>query len=399
MQTAMACIFLIYLGTKELSQRKDELELRSLWSTWERNDVADVLHTRHEEDKTLETEAETSVRARTEATGIEVPPHILHWDVASLNLVEQLIVALLTNRTTDDLTDLRKEDIGTLHGLAILIDLHIEGLDILRIIGHDNGFLEVLLYEETLVLRSEIIAPCAGELEFLAVLDGLLEDIDTFGIGQTNELGVYYTLQTLDQTLVHKLVEELEVIHTMIECPANAELDEVLLEVHEFLLLDEGHFGLNHPELCQVTRGIAVLGAESRTEGIDLTQGHSAELTFQLTGNGEGSLFAKEIIGVVDLTVLVVFEVIQVLGRNLEHLARTFAVRSRDERGMEVEITVLVEIGMDSHSHIMTNTEDGAEGVGTRTKVRDGTEELHTQSFLLQRIFLRISGTVYLEIG
>lgn len=88
---------MIYLGTKELSQRKDELELRSLWSTWERNDVTNVLHAGDEEDETLEAEAETCVRARTETTGVEVPPHILHRDVTSLNLVEQLVVALLTN--------------------------------------------------------------------------------------------------------------------------------------------------------------------------------------------------------------------------------------------------------------------------------------------------------------
>ena len=39
------------------------LELCVLWCTWERNHVADVLHTGYEENQALETEAETCVRA------------------------------------------------------------------------------------------------------------------------------------------------------------------------------------------------------------------------------------------------------------------------------------------------------------------------------------------------
>ena len=38
------------------------LELCRLRRTWERDDVTNVLHTGDEQDKTLETESETSVR-------------------------------------------------------------------------------------------------------------------------------------------------------------------------------------------------------------------------------------------------------------------------------------------------------------------------------------------------
>ena len=41
----------------------DALELSRLWGAWERNDIADVLHSSHEEDEALEAEAETAVRA------------------------------------------------------------------------------------------------------------------------------------------------------------------------------------------------------------------------------------------------------------------------------------------------------------------------------------------------
>lgn len=39
------------------------LKIRSLWCSWERNHVTDVLHTRHEEHQTLESKTESSVRA------------------------------------------------------------------------------------------------------------------------------------------------------------------------------------------------------------------------------------------------------------------------------------------------------------------------------------------------
>lgn len=39
------------------------LELSALRCTWERDDVANVLHTRYEKDETLETKSETCVWA------------------------------------------------------------------------------------------------------------------------------------------------------------------------------------------------------------------------------------------------------------------------------------------------------------------------------------------------
>ena len=66
---------------------------------------------------------------------------------------------------------------------------------------------------------------------------------------------------------------------------------------------------------------------------------------------------------------------------------------------MKIEIAVLVKIGMDSHSHIVADTEYRPERVGTRTQVRNGTEVLHTEPFLLQRIFLGVGCAVDLKTG
>ena len=50
------------------------LELCVLGSTWEGNDVADVLHSGNEEDEALESETETCMGAASILAGIEIPP-------------------------------------------------------------------------------------------------------------------------------------------------------------------------------------------------------------------------------------------------------------------------------------------------------------------------------------
>ena len=151
--------------------------------------------------------------ARSVLTGIEVPAvsGLLH--VAALNLVEQLLVVLLTHRTTDDLSDAREQHVGALHGLAVGVLLHVERLDLGRIIGHDDRTLEVLLYEIALMLTGQVHAPFGdGELELMTVLSCLLQDVEALGIGQTYKVFLDHALQGLDERLVNHLVEELEVV-------------------------------------------------------------------------------------------------------------------------------------------------------------------------------------------
>ena len=61
------------------------------------------------------------------------------------------------------------------------------------------------------MLAGEVGSPVDGELELLAVTDGLLEDGDTLGIGGTYEWTLYDEADALDELLVVVLGEELEV--------------------------------------------------------------------------------------------------------------------------------------------------------------------------------------------
>ncbi len=122
-----------------------------------------------------------------EATGVEIPPHILHRYVQLLDTGEEFVVVGLAFAAADDFADFGEEDVHGAHGAAVVVLLHIEGLDVLGIVGEDYGFLEVLLYEVALVFALQVDAPLDGDLELDA---RCLEDVDALGIGQAHEIVV-----------------------------------------------------------------------------------------------------------------------------------------------------------------------------------------------------------------
>ena len=103
------------------------------------------------------------------------------------------------------------------------------------------------------MLRSEVVAPVAWELELLTLLHSLLKNLDTLGVRQTDKLFFQHTLKTSDESLVYHLVKELEIVLTVVESPLYAELDEILFKIHELIHIDKANLWLNHPELGKVT--------------------------------------------------------------------------------------------------------------------------------------------------
>ena len=135
-----------------------------------------------------------------------------------------------------------------------------------------------------------------------------------------------------------------------------------------------------------MARRITVLSTEGGAEGIDSTEGSSTQLAFELSGNGERSLLTKEIIVVDNLPLLVLLQVLEVLGGYLEHVACTLTVRCCDQRCVEVEEAMLMEIGVDGHCHVMTDTHHSPKGIGTQTHVGILAHHLEALTLLLHRI-------------
>ena len=118
------------------------------------------------------------------------------------------------------------------------------------------------------------------------------------------------------------------------------------------------------------------------------------EFALKLPAHRQTGLLAEEILGVVDAALLVAGHVLEIEGRYLEHLACTLGIGGCDQRGVEVDEALAVEILVDGEGHLAAQAVDGAEGVGAGTQVRDGPQVFEGRVLLLQRIAHRVAAAV-----
>ena len=76
--------------------------------------------------------------------------------------------------------------------------------------------LKMLLNEVAFVLAGQVIAPLTWEFELTTVLDGLLQDVDAFSIGQSDKIRLHCGFKSLDERLVNHLVQECQIISTVV---------------------------------------------------------------------------------------------------------------------------------------------------------------------------------------
>src|SRR5262245_59215188 len=99
----------------------------------EGNHVSDVLHACGIHQEPLEAQPEARVGHRSEFAKLEVPPVILFRQLHLSNSVEQNLTALFALGATDDLPEPRDQHVHGANRLIVVIDFHVEGLDLLRI--------------------------------------------------------------------------------------------------------------------------------------------------------------------------------------------------------------------------------------------------------------------------
>ena len=165
----------------------------------------------------------------------------------------------------------------------------------------------------------------------------------------------------------------------MLQRVARHGLDELLAQVHVPLQIAEGHLRLDHPELGGMARGVRVLRAEGRAEGVDVGQRAGEGLAFELAADGQVGRLAEEIR--LRLLVNVPLE-----GGDAEHLARALAVAGGDDRRVHIDEVALLEELMHRERQPAAHAEHGAVEIRARAQMRDGAQELLRVALLLQRI-------------
>src|SRR5689334_18392440 len=131
--------------------RPSGLELRRARRARVRDRVADVGEAADVDDEALEAETEACVRYRAVTAEIAVPRIHLRIEAELGDALVEDVEALLALRAADDLADAGREHVHRGDGAAIVVEAHVERLDLLRVVLHDHRAADVLLGEEALV--------------------------------------------------------------------------------------------------------------------------------------------------------------------------------------------------------------------------------------------------------
>ena len=317
----------------------------------------------------------------TEAAQVDVILIILQIHTAVVHGGDQLIQIRLTLGAADDLAHTGHQQVGGGHGLAVGVLLHIEGLDVLGVVGDEDGLLIDDLGDVPLVLGLQVTAPIHGILEFHV---RLFQQVDGVGVVQHHKVAVHHALQLLDQALLKELVEELQLGGAVLHHVGDDVLDHLGGDLNDVRQLGEGHLRLHVPELGHVAGGVGVFGAEGGAESIDLTKGHGRHLALQLTGHGQAGTLAEEVVGVVIVGTLILVGPAD--GGHLKHLTGALTVAGGDEGGVDVHVVALLEIAVDGGGHHAAHAENGVKGVGAHTQMGDGAQKLQRATLLLQGV-------------
>ena len=291
----------------------------------------------------------------------------------------QHLQALLPLAAADDLADARGQHIHGRHGALVVVQAHVEGLDVLRVVHDHHRPAHVLFGQVALVLGGQVLPPGHRELERLAAVG---QDIDDLAVVHALEGLVYHRLQAADGGLVDVLGEEGHVVLPLFQHPGEQVLEQGLRQVGVVVQVGEGDLRLHHPELRQVAAGVGVLGAESGPEGIDLAHGQAVGLHLQLARDREEGLAAEKVLAEIHLPRGGARQVGEIQGADPEQLAGALAIAAGDDGGVDPVETLVVEIVVDGVGQGAAHPGDGADGVGARAQVGLAAQVLEAVAFL-----------------
>ena len=118
-----------------------DLKFRFAGSAGERNDIFDAFQPRDEHQQPLEAQSETRMRHRTILPQVRVPPYVVCRQPTLHAAALQHIQSFLTLRATNELPNLGDKDVHSSTGGVVVVETHVESLDVLRVVVHNGGAL------------------------------------------------------------------------------------------------------------------------------------------------------------------------------------------------------------------------------------------------------------------
>ena len=138
------------------------------------------------------------------------------------------------------------------------------------------------------------------------------------------------------------------------------------------------------------------LSAEGGTESVDVREGGCVVFDSKLSRNSQRSFSAEEIFGVIDFFFfffkngdgleIIFFD----HGGDLEHFSCSFAVRSSNDRSVNIVESVLLEELMGGHGQLRTHSSHRRNKVSSGSKMHKLAQVFHWQSDSSHRVLARI---------
>lgn len=384
------------------------------WSSWEWDNISDVISSSSQHNESLESESESSVWDGSVSSEIQIKLIVINIQSLLLNGLLEGIQSLFSLTSSNQFSNSWSKKIHSTNSFSVSVSSHVESLEILWIVVDTNWSLEDDLSQVSLVLSREIDSPMNWVLEFMTFLNSSFEELDGISIGASSkwlrdkvsdilfevidlESGVFIVLLLLVFSL-ESISQELDITQVVVKNVLEGELDVVFSTVHDISQVAETHFWLDHPEFSEMSGGVRVFGSESWTEGIDVAQRTGEVLDGELPGDGQIGWLGEKVLGVVDLSVLALLlgDLGQVLiedGGDLEHFSSSLAIISGDDWGVDVEESVGLEKQVGGKTEGTSDSGNAADEVGSGSQMGVGSQMFDGVVLLGDRVLHVLDGS------
>ena len=206
----------------------------------------------------------------------------------------------------------------------------------------------------TFMLGLEVASPFHWKFK---TFPGFHENLYRFRIGQGFKRSITNVFQSGNEFLIIHLLQEGQILFMPVKAFFQQFTQEFFGQDQHALKVHESHFRFDHPEFCQVTGCVGVLGTEGRPEGINIGEGQGEYLSTQLPGNGQTDIGSEKILVIIDLSVLGFWNLFQIKGGNVKHFTCPFGIIRGDDRGVDVKETPVLEKSMNRLAERIADTE------------------------------------------
>lgn len=204
--------------------------------------------------------------------------------------------------SSDNLSNLRSQDIKGSDSFIILVLSHVESFDVFWIVVEDNRFVEDEIAKIFFVFGGQIDSPLNWVLKRNSFFNTLEKYVNGFGIGSSGEWAFNQLFQIFQVSWL-ALIEKFKVLSAVFKNEFDAELNVGLSAFHDIIHISKSQFRLDHPELSCMPGGMRHFCSEGWAKSVDVRESTTIVLNSQLSRYCQSSGLFEELLRVIDFSI------------------------------------------------------------------------------------------------